>query len=297
MKKLVLIVAVFGVTSAFGVTNDADSAGVGGYVPPSDNPAVGSIIHSFVISTTSTFNTYGVHRDASYVYAVMYPSSGNNVLTRRDPTNGSVLASFPVAARFVPRGEDHAHLGAGYLSIADATSNLCRIINTSNGSQILSFPVSATGYAMNVMWDGQYYYANGYSNRGLLYRYTTTGASAGTWTASGWPSSMSSMGGCGYATVADGAPGRFMVADAFTSNNPMCIINMATGSLVKTWSTWASNGQGVVVGPGLPSSWGQTAWATWYNFSGTYKMGLQIDIGGATAVAPASIGKVKAIYR
>lgn len=297
MRKFVLVLALLGASNAFAVGVDADTAGVGANVPPSDNPHVGSIISSFTLAT-SAFNTWGVYRDGSYVYAVMRPSAGNCVVTRRNPTSGSVLASYGCGARFTPRGEDHTHLGKGYLSVCDATSNRLRIINTATGSTVLSFAAGGTGYPMNVMWDGQYYYTNGYTNKGMLWRYTTTGSSAGTWTATGWPGTMGSMGGCGYATVANGAKGQYLIADSFGSAQPMCIINIATGSLIKTWSTWTSNGQGLTVGPGLPSSWGGTSWTTWYNFFGTYKVCLQIDIGATgSAVAPASVGKVKAIYR
>jgi len=183
--------------------------------------------------------------------------------------------------------------------VAGYNYNQIRIINIANGSTVQSWTPSPAGggYSMNITWDGTYYYFNGYTNRGLFYRYTTAGTAAGTWNATGWPGSMTSCGGAGFAKAAVGQSGRYLVCDSFGANQPACIINMANGSLVRTFSTWRNNGQGLTVGAGYPTSYGETAWICWYNFGGVYKMALQVDIGGATAITPTSIGKVKAIYR
>ena len=125
----------------------------------------------------------------------------------------------------------------------------------------------------------------------------TAGAAAGTWTATGWPGTMTSCGGAGFAKAAMSQTGRYLVCDSFGAGQPGCIIDMSTGSLVRTFPTWSSNGQGLTVGPGVPTSYGETAWICWYNFSGVYKMALQVDLEAVTAVAPASIGKIKAVYR
>jgi hypothetical protein len=303
VKRLIAAgIAAFLVSASLAAALDAESAGGGAacQAPPGPAPALGSIISSFVLVPKSTDPaTYGIYRDASYVYAVKYDPP-NYFIEKYTPA-GSSISTIPCPGFRLgyPRDEDHTHLGSGYLCVVAGYANQVQIISTSTGSTVRSWTPNPKGkpFSMNITWDGTHYYFNGPEDKGLFYRYTSTGAPAGTWTASGWPASMWACGGVGFAKSALGKSGRYLVCTSYGSWEPGCIINLDNGSCVSTFATWRTNSQGLTVGPGAPSSYGETAWMCWYNFGGAYKMALQVDLEGIIAVTPASIGKIKAIYR
>jgi hypothetical protein len=303
VKGIILAgVVAFSVTTPAASALDAESAGgaAAPSAPPGPAPGLGSIISSFVLCRTSEDPaTYGLYRDASYVYAVK-GIVGTRYVYKYTPAGSLVsTTACPGFTLGYPRDEDHTHLGAGYLCVVAGYVNQVQIIHISSGSTVQSWTPNPKGkpYSMNITWDGTHYYFNGAEDKNLFYRYTAAGAPAGTWTATGWPSSMWACGGVGFARSAAGQSGRYLVCTSFGSWEPGCVLNMADGSCVSTFATWRTNSQGLTVGPGAPRSYGDTAWICWYNFGGAFKMALQVDIGSTVSVAPASIGKVKAIYR
>jgi hypothetical protein len=302
MKTIIAICAAACVAASAAATVGPES-GPGGaqlQAPPGGNPVLGSIISSFVLCASAQDPaTYGLYRGASYVYAVKGTAATRD-LYKYTPA-GSLVSTMncPGFALGYPRDEDHTHLGSGYLCVVAGYAQEIRILSTSTGGTVSSWRPDPKGnpFTMNITWDGTYYYVNGPEDKGLFYRYTSAGTKAGTWTATGYPATMGFLGGVGFARSALGESGRYLVCVSYGSHEPGAIIDLGNGSCVSTFGTWQTNGQGLTVGPGYPGSYGETAWMCWYNFGGAYKMALQVDLEGLISVTPASLGRVKALYR
>jgi hypothetical protein len=262
---------------------------------------IGSVISSFYMGY-STYRVwyFGIYRDASYVYA-LYDQYDNNYIVKYTPT-GSVV-NWPMIhhSGFSYYGEaDRCHLGAGYLAYIGDLTLWCADYNFCQ--HVASFPVVApTGVPRNLTWDGQYYYVNTWSDGGVFNRYTPAGALVGTWAAAGWPSGVSA-GGVSFSKTFNNASGRYLVAVA--GDNRMYTFNMADGgSLVGSWLIPAPTYgyRGAVCGDAYPASRGAALWVHYCFGTGDRptSWAYQIDINapGATSVLPASIGKIKAIYR
>lgn len=297
MKKLVYVgLAALIASSAFAFAPDALTAGGTPGGGAENNDAIGSIIRSFFMTGTSTPYALGIYRDSSYVYGIGYAGASSGALIRFTAT-GSSAGSVSITGCGTVRGADKAHLGNGYLSIADAGLARVLIYRTSGGSPVTSFSASGSPWTMNVFWDGTYYCTNGYSNRGTYYRYTSTGSSGGTWTCAGWPSSMTYNGGAAYAQMGNNSTGPYFVACSWSSGQPMVMTTYPAGSLVRTWSMPSSNGNGLCYGDSSsPGTYGAAIWANWYTGS-LYAYEIDIDARGGSNVQPTSLGKVKSLYR
>jgi hypothetical protein len=296
MKKLVYVgLAALIASSAFAAfAPDALTAGGTPGGGAENNDTIGSVIRSFFMTSTSQPYALGIFRDSSYVYGIGY-SSGTDYLLRFTAT-GSSAGSVTIPGCATPRGADKSHLGNGYLCLVDPANRLY-VYRTSGGSPVTSFSASGSPWAMNVFWDGTYYCTNGYSNRGIYYRYTSSGSSAGTWSCSGWPSSMTYNGGAAFAQRGNNSTGPYFVACSWSSGQPMVMTTYPAGSLVRTWSMPSSNGNGLCYGDSSsPSTYGAAVWANWYTGS-LYAYEIDIDARGGSSVKPTSLGKVKSLYR
>jgi hypothetical protein len=251
---------------------------------------VGSVISTFRLSPYTAPYANGINRDASYVYGVMHSHPGMDYLYRFTAA-GSFVSSVEMPNTVRPHGADHCHLGAGYLCIIDPGagsgyySELYFVLKTT-GSAVTSFAVFSGWFPRTVMWDGGYYYVAGVDNAGVFTMYTAAGSNAGSWKPSGWPSAMTSTGGLAYAAAANGLPGTYLVASA-------------NGSLVATFREPFVACYGAVVGDSSrPATYGAAYWIC-ESVSGGELYAVEIDIRGRneTSVLPASLGKVKAIYR
>lgn len=261
---------------------------------------IGSVISSYYLAFGEPGLCFGVYRDASYVYGVVR----NPHVLRRFTPSGSFIDSVPLAHVIYPRGADHCHLGAGYLCICDEYHHL-RFVNITTGSTVSSFTAegAGSGEMANVFWDGVYYYVAGEYSSGLFNRYRASGVFAGLWVATGWPSRVAGTGGAAFSNIANCAQGNYLIASAYDwfTGCPSCIIDVDTGSLVATWDLpafypFAVRASGAVCGPAYPSSYGVVYWVGCFTLDGT--MMLQVDVDGrCPAVTPASVGKIKAIYR
>jgi hypothetical protein len=298
VKGLTLIImAAMLAGTAFAVTPPALTAGgVPGGGAQSD--AIGSSIRSFRMTGLVAPYALGIYRDPSYVYGIGYTGSSTAYLLRFTST-GSSTGSFAITGVGQPRDADRAHLGAGYLSFVDANTLRCYIFRTSGGAAVSSFPCSGSPYPLNVFWDGSYYCVNGSSNRGLFYRYTTSGSSDGTWSCAGWPAGITVAGGAALANAGNNTTGTpYFVACSWSAGEPMLMTTYPGGSLVRTWSMPNSNGNGICYGDSSnPSTYGASIWANWYTGSGLYAFEIDINARNASNVTPASLGKVKSLYR
>jgi len=296
MKKLVYVglVALIA-SSAFAFAPNALSAGGTPGAGAEHNDTIGSVIRSFFMTGTSGTYALGIAVTSGYVWGIGYNAS-TDYLLQFTPT-GSSVGSVAITGTSTPRGADKAHLGAGYISLVDATTMQLYVFRTSGGAPITSFSASGSPFPMNVFWDGTYYNTNGYSNYGTYYRYSSSGSSAGTWVCAGWPSSMTYNGGSAYAQMGNNTTGPYFVACSWSSGQPMVMTTYPAGSLVRTWTMPSSNGNGLCYGDSSsPSTYGAAVWANWYTGS-LYAYEIDIDARGGSNVEPTSLGKVKSLYR
>lgn len=297
IKHLTYIgIAALGAGAAFGLTADAVTAGRAprANAPPADG--VGSVISSFKMTGLAKPYALGIYRDASYVHGVIYGGDKNYLY--RFTAAGVRLSSYVLNGTSTPRDADHAHLGAGYLAVVDARKRYLFVFGTAGGAAVTSFPVAGSPFPLNCFWDGTYYCVNGPSDRGEFNRYAATGASGGTWSCAGWPDGMTYCGGAAYAARGNGGAGPYFVACSWLAREPMCMATFPAGSLVQTWTPPAENGNGLVYGKSSqPGAYGNALWAAW--FTGSSLDAFEFDIGarGGPAVGPASLGKIRALYR
>jgi hypothetical protein len=294
-----IILAAFPAAIASAALAFAPDAVTAGRVPYPDVPAAdgtGSVISSFRMTGVAKPYALGIYRDASYVHGVIY-GGDKNYLYRFTPA-GARVSSYVLNGTSTPRDADDAHLGAGYLALVDARKRYLFVFSTAGGAAITSFPVAGSPFPLNCFWDGAYYHANGPSDRGEFNRYAATGASAGTWSCAGWPDGMTYCGGAAYAARGNNAAGPYVVACSWLAREPMCMTTFPTGSLVQSWTPPAENGNGLVYGKSSqPGAYGNAVWAAW--FTGASLDAFEFDIGarGGPAVAPASLGRIKSLYR
>jgi len=71
------------------------------------------------------------------------------------------------------------------------------------------------------------------------------------------------------------------------------MVYTAAGSAVTTFSIPGTT-YGCVCGPGYPASFGTTFWCN-SDFGG--RRAYQLDLGNGTAVAPVSLGRIRALFR
>ena len=263
---------------------------------------VGSVISSFYMGY-STYRVwrFGIYRDASYVYS-LYDQYNQDIFLYCFTPSGSYLW-YRLADRggsLEYGGSDRCHLGSGYLSyLADS---YLRFVDTSNPfPPVGSFSVRSPGTwkANNLVWDGRYYYVNYYTDYGVFNRYTPAGALVGTWAVAGWPPGVSA-GEVAFSRTFNSAAGRYLIAGGASAGY---IFNMKGGYLLGSWRNPSALrwDRGAVCGNAYPSSYGS---AFWCHASGrpvgrieSWAYQIDIDARGASSVLPASLGKVKAIYR
>ncbi len=261
--------------------------------------ALGTVISSFKLSEQSEPYATGIYAGPSYICVIFY-SSGQDYIYRYT-RDGSFIAAYPINGTNWPTGGDASHLGAGYVSLVDQSLNRVFLFSSSGGTPVASFAVSSPsgGALADLMWTGTYYEVTGITNTGRFNRYNSGGAFMGQVTYGGWPGAMTGTGGVAYAPVANGRTGSYLVASPRSNGQPNCILNISgSGSFVASYTLPQQYGTGACVGESTsPGYWGDADWLVWVVPSAIWC--LQVDIGGrdTTAVTPASLGKVKAIYR
>jgi hypothetical protein len=254
---------------------------------------IGSVISSFDISYTG----YGILAQGNYVYlSGQVLTWGNYILTYNH--SGTRLRSV----RIDPGNQDplysgsRTHLGPGYMALLDYynTNSYLKIFSISGGGPpVSSFRVSPS-FPWNCFWDGEYYYVNAFGERNLFRRYSRYGVSSGTWTCAAWPASMAECRGAEYAQRGNNGSGPYFVAGGGTSYR-YCMTTFRGGSLVRTWTYSGTYLTHVSYGDSSnPSTYGAAIWATTRSYA---VWQIDIDARNASTVMPASLGKVKAIYR
>jgi hypothetical protein len=245
----------------------------------------GSVISSF--RAFSGDIPTGAYRDADYVYVISVAPPWAYAI-KCTPTGSYVgVIDFP-GLYWVPEDPDHSYLGSSYITIAVELG-------------VQTFPKTGGPY---VRWDhreldetlgyahlpGSPYYYVGVAlykdDEYIVYRFSTQGSLISSF--------VPEFGGKLAATDRfAGAPGEYLIG----SGSP-CGVYEPGGSLVATFTHQAGRSlYGGTAGPGYPASWGTTLWALspWPLPGEVY----QIDLGNgnSSAITPASLGKVKALFR
>lgn len=259
----------------------------------------GSVISSFRLSGYNDPYANGIYVGNTYV-SVIYCTAGRDYLYRYR-FNGTLVGSYRLDGTSTPRGGDATHLGGAYISLVDSDTSRVFIYRVNGGAPITSFAASGpgSGTIQDLMWTGTYYEVTDRMGNGRFNRYTPAGSFAGTVAYNGWPAGMSSTGAAAFTAVAEGRHGSYLVASSRSNGQPSCIMDIGgRGSLVTTFNMPPYYASGGCCGRSSKvNKFGTAYWTTWIVANAIWC--YEVDIGGkpATAVVPASLGQVKAVYR
>lgn len=272
---------------AVGVTLAAAAAAFG---------AVGDVISSFHIPRG--LDICGLYRDAEYVYLVV--DTGTSKLLRTYTVGGSFVRSIPLAEseNYAEEG-DHSPKGSGYFALFELPglpSEYMYVVsyNLATGSIVDTIYIWAhtiywepTGFAY-VPGSRYIYCAMWRREHGPHHvtRYTTTGSFT--------RNIVDDDSSLGATPIYNSLEGEYIILGGSSAARKPTRVYTSSGSLVGSFavpgSTWAS-----ICGPGAPSSHKTTYWCiTRINYEDYC---YQIDLGNTTKVAPASLGKIRALYR
>ncbi len=235
--------------------------------------AVGDVISSFPWS-----NARNVYRDADYVYCVV----GANTL-QRYTVAGSLVGTVALSGLTAADDADHCLAGDGRMTVIGGGNRLFDYW-VSSGSLIRAYdaPPNTAGYGYSPGHTYYFVHSAAYVNR-----YTRAGSLAGS-----FPVGYSA----GPIAVADrfrNRAGNYVVVASKLSF--YASVYTGTGSLVASFVVPAVT-YGCVCGPGAPATHGTSYWCNLR--MGTDFYAYQIDLGNTNvAVAPASAGKIKALFR
>jgi hypothetical protein len=253
--------------------------------------AVGDVISSFHIPRE--LHNWLIYRDADHVYVVDDPGYGMVILTYT--VDGSFVRSMPLEeSGNYPNASDHSPKGAGYFALFEVPplpSEYMYVVSydLATGSVVDSIYILAhtiywvpVGFAY-VPRSRYMYCAIARREHGpyRTIRYTIKGEWAGN--------IVDRATGLGATPLYNSQEGEYVIlagspTQVYTSSGSL------VGSFTVPGSAWAN-----VCGPGAPSSYKTTYWyLTRINYE--YYC-YQIDLGNTTKVAPASLGKIKALYR
>lgn len=250
-------------------------------------PGPGSVISSFqrYVGEIPT----GVYRDASYVYVVSCAPGLFNYAMKFTPT-GSYVDTYELICwrAYVPEDPDHSYLGSSYISIAAESGIITYAKEGGNFVRWDHYDLRETeGYAY--LPGSRHYFVNVLYPGETVYRFATGGSLVSTFKPAhgGWLAATDRFAG---------AAGDYLITHGGLGP---CAVYETGGSLVATFAHEAGSAiRGGTAGPGYPASWGTTLWVveSWGSFQRTV---FQIDLGNGSpsAIMPASIGKVKALFR
>jgi hypothetical protein len=243
----------------------------------------GSVISSF--SVYGDFPT-GVYRDGDYVY--MFDSGPFHAAAKYTPA-GNLVEWIPFSTRGrVLEDPDHSYLGSSYISVAVESGVVT--YSKAGGAPVrwdhLEL-IETLGYAHRP--GSPYYFIAVWPEEDdiRICRFGTAG------------SFISSFGAYyGYKMAATerfaGVSGDYLIC----FGGRTCAVREGDGSLVATFDQEAAPLlYGGTAGPGYPASYGTTLWVI--RAPAMNDMVYQIDLGNGTgsAVTPASLGRVKALFR
>lgn len=248
---------------------------------------LGSVISSFYIADNYHYWAFGVARDSSYVYYVIQGITPAFELHYRHPS-GTPRGMIYFGAW--PAGHadaDASILGPGYF--ADIyTVNSVRAVtdfDLATGSAVASWaPFSnMIGYACNAELGIRYVGdGNGYVNR-----YNSAGSLL-----SSFPTSAG-IYGLAASEEFGGNHGEYVIV---TKSGNLYVYSAQGVELASVKMPLPGSVSECACGPGYPSEYGTTLWGV--GLAGNYDSYVfQLSLHNATVVEPASVGRIKALFR
>ena len=243
---------------------------------------VGSVISSFRMTRTGTPSANGIYRDDTFVYAVV-DTAGDNYL-RLYTTAGSLVGSVVLAGSDVPRDADHSLLGSGYVDVFDYGKKML-LTYTLDGSLVNSKAVPSDTTAFAYIPGTQRYFL---ARDQMIFRYTLNDVLLNKFYVGG------DLRGLAASGRYDGKAGQYLVAGRAGTGGYSYVYSGA-GSLIDSFVVPGTGTYGSVAALGAFDST-NTYWCV--QTVGLYRWAYQVDIGAASpAVVPASVGRLKALYR
>jgi hypothetical protein len=263
---------------------------------------VGSVISSFRIKGEYVSQVEMVYRDPGYVYCIVWHwVSQSNTYTelQRFTAAGSRVSRRRIETYYGYGEGDRCHLGSAYIAFVNGIN--LNYMDKSTGAIVATHRVSGPGgaSATELAWDGTYYWVTSGFSRGEFRRYTPTGGYAGTWLSAAWPSGLTMCGGISLSHRAVDRGGRFLTVGAFKAGEPCAILDLSTGKIAAQWRNPEMEYYAACYGDSSkPRKFGAAMW-----FGGerpndsVWVYEVDIEARGGRAVLPASVGKIKAVYR
>jgi hypothetical protein len=262
---------------------------------------VGSVISSFYMSGSSGPQAVAVYRDADFVYGIIQSGPSGEYeydLSTYAPT-GSALSSIPLSCSpewAIYRIEwledaDHSVRGDGYFGVIGVGKYFPAFgleYNIRTGSIVGSFPTSSLATAYAHIPGGRYFYV-GQTYPSYIFRFTTSGSLV---------SSFKPRDVCDHLAATDyydGQYGAYLISYGGGSGLYHHVYTDAGALVGSFWRGPFGMTFAGVCGPGYPSYYGITYWCIGWGNGGFWC--YQIDLANRIAVAPASVGRIKALYR
>jgi hypothetical protein len=253
--------------------------------------SLGSVISSFWVADNWYSYAYGVARDDTYVYWVTSERSPAYRLNYRYPGGGGGRMVFIGAFPAGHGDADKSVLGSGYFADIYSVGAVQTItdFDITTGSAVGSWaPLSSMeGYAYNPARRIRYVGSNGY-----VHRYDTRGSLL-----SSFPTPAGILG-LGATEEFAGARGEYIIV---TKSHYWYAFTGQGVEVARVRFPWENGGIGEsACGPGYPSEYGTTLWCIFSTLSTPpfWKVYVcQVSLHNATAVVPASVGKVRALFR
>ncbi len=245
--------------------------------------SVGSLISSFKLSGSGPPLATGIYRDWTYVYGILQ-ATGTNYL-RSYTANGSVVGSRTLARANQPRDADHSALGGGYFDTFDLGTKM--LLTYTNGGDFVKarpLPSDTTAYAY-IPGSKTYFIAR----EEMIFRYTLDDVLVNKFYVGG------TIGGLAATPACEGHNGQYVIVGREGAGG-YTYVYTGGGSLVDSFVVPGSGTHGSVVGRADPTKFARAYWCN-QNIAGE-RWAYQVDVGGTgIGVAPASIGKIKTLYR
>jgi hypothetical protein len=245
--------------------------------------AAATILGSFQMKDIGTAKATGIYRNWTYVYGIL-DSSGPSYLTTYTP-GGSLVRSATLTKASAPRDADHSTLGSGYVDVFDFDKKMLLTYRV-NASYVKSKPVPSdtTAYAY-VPGSRRYFLARGE----LVFRYTTDDVLVNKFYVGGY------IGGLAATPVYDGKNGEYVIVGR-SGVGGYTYVYTGAGSLVDSFIVPGSGTRASIIGRAEPKRLQRSYWCV--QQVGAGRWAYQVDVEAtAPAVLPASLGKVRAIFR
>ena len=242
-----------------------------------------TVVSSFEMKDVGTAKATGIYRDWTYIYGI-FSSGGQDYLRTYTPA-GSVVRSVTLPRANSPRDADHSTLGSGYVDVFDYGRKML-VTYKKNGEFVKEKPLPSdtTAYAY-IQGSSRFFIARDE----MVFRYTTNDVLVNKFYVGGY------VGGLAATPVYDGKNGEYVIIGRSAAGG-YSYVYTGGGSLVDSFIVPGAGTYASIVGRAEPKALQRSYWCV--QRVGSARWAFQVEIEAtAPAVAPASLGKVKALYR